>query len=198
MTSSPCVLIVSTKVDVATDDVVRRLAARGVPHYRLNTEDFPFERTLAFHPGAPQDTGRLWCDGRPVPRPTAIWYRRLRTAATPDGMDEGIADFCRQETRHALVGSIIGNQSRWMSHPAAVWQAEYKPYQLDLAARLGFTIPPTVITNDPARVREAFRQFGSMIVKPTRTGHVVRNGIEYAIYTSRVLADHLAQVESAR
>ena len=47
MTRERLALIVSTVADVATDDVVRRLAARGIPHYRVNTEDYPFSRTIA-------------------------------------------------------------------------------------------------------------------------------------------------------
>ncbi len=190
------VLIVSTQPDTATDDVIRHLAASGVPHYRLNTEDYPFHHTMAYTPGA--DGASLSCNGQPMPSPTSIWYRRFRTPAAPDGMDEGVATFCRQETRAALLGSIIGRCSCWMSHPSAIWQAEHKPYQLDLAARLGLRIPRTIITNEPSRIRDAFQTFGSMIVKPTRTGHLVHQGAEHAIYTSRVLKEHLDDLESAR
>lgn len=152
MMNSPNVLIISTKADTATDDVVRCLAANEIQHYRLNTEDYPFQHTLTYRPGASDDPW-LWCNGQPLPLPTSIWYRRLRTSSAPDGMDEGIATFCRQETRAALVGSVLGRDTRWMSHPADIWQAEYKPYQLDVAARHGLTIPRTLITNDPSRIR---------------------------------------------
>jgi glutathione synthase/RimK-type ligase-like ATP-grasp enzyme len=110
-------------------------------------------------------------------------------------MDEGITTFCRHETRAAIVGSLLGRHTRWMSHPSA---AEYKPYQLQLAASIGLPIPPTVITNDPSAVRAAFHEFGSMIVKPTKTGYVIKDGTDYAIYTSRLLAEHLDDLESAR
>jgi glutathione synthase/RimK-type ligase-like ATP-grasp enzyme len=113
-------------------------------------------------------------------------------------MDEGVATFCRQETRAAIIGGIIGRNVRWMSHPSAIWQAEYKPYQLQLAASLGLTIPPTVVTNDPSAVRSAFDEFGDLIIKPTRSGYVIKDGGEYAIYTSRLLAEHLDDLESAR
>jgi glutathione synthase/RimK-type ligase-like ATP-grasp enzyme len=113
-------------------------------------------------------------------------------------MDEGIYDFCLQENRAAFTGSIMGFNARWMSHPGAVWQAEYKPYQLRLASDLGLPFPRTIITNDPAAIRAAFREFGSMIVKPAKTGHVVRDGKEYSIFTSRVLKEHLEELESAR
>ena len=195
--SDPHVLIVSTIADVATDEVVRRLAVRGISHQRLNTEDYPFTRTLAFRP----ETGEehwLASDGVPLSVPTAVWYRRLRTPSKPAGMDDGIYTFCLQENRAALLGSIMGLRARWMSHPAAVWQAEYKPFQLRLAAELGFPIPRTIVTNDPGTVRKAFADFGTMVVKPTRTGHVTYDGNEFGVFTSRVLEQHLDNLEAAR
>lgn len=193
------VLIVSTKVDLATDAVVQRLRDRDIPCFRLNTEDYPFQDTLAYYPEESPDNGHwLLCNGQPVRSPTSIWYRRLRTPSTPNGMDEGIAAFCRQESRAAIIGGIIGRRARWMSHPSAIWEAEYKPYQLQLAARLGLAIPRTVVTNDPGAVRSAFDEFGDLIIKPTRSGHLVKDGAEHAIYTSRLLAEHLDDLESAR
>lgn len=193
------VLVVSTKVDMATDAVVQRLRNRDLPCYRLNTEDYPFKSTFAYYPAEMNGFGHwLVCDGEPILVPTSIWYRRVRTPSTPDGMDEGIATFCRQETRAAIIGGVIGCKTRWMSHPSAIWQAEYKPYQLELAAGLGLTIPRTVVTNDPSAVRSAFADFGDLIVKPTRSGYVIKDGAEYAIYTSQLLAEHLDDLETAR
>jgi glutathione synthase/RimK-type ligase-like ATP-grasp enzyme len=85
-----------------------------------------------------------------------------------------------------------------MSHPAAVWQSEYKPYQLSVATEVGLPVPPTVITNDPPTIRKAFADFGRMVVKPVKSGHVVHAGQEHAIFTSRVLEQHLSELDSAR
>jgi glutathione synthase/RimK-type ligase-like ATP-grasp enzyme len=197
MTNDGHVLIVSTIADIATDAVVRHLTIRNIPHERVNTEDYPFSRTLAFRPSANPEVW-LSLDGQPIPNPSAVWYRRVRTSPKPQNMDEGIYDFCVQENRAAFMGSIMGLNARWMSHPAAIWQAEHKPYQLSLASELGLPTPRTIITNDPSAVRSAFDEFGSMIVKPARTGRVVRDGKEYAIFTSRVLREHLEELEGAR
>jgi len=85
-----------------------------------------------------------------------------------------------------------------MSHPAAVWQAEYKPFQLAAASEIGLRIPRTVVTNDPLAIRKAFTEFQEMVVKPARTGYVVHNGQEFAIFTSRIMEQHLQELESAR
>jgi len=194
----PHVLIVSTIADVATDEVVRRLGVLGVSHRRLNTESFPFSSSLTFRPNRRGEQDWIAFDGEPLRAPSSIWYRRLRTPSKPVGMDDGIYAFCLQENRAAFLGSLLGLKGRWMSHPAAVWQAEYKPFQLSLALDLGLSIPPTVITNDPSIVRCAYTEFGQMVVKPARSGHVVHGGQEFAIFTSRVLEDHLNELDSVR
>jgi glutathione synthase/RimK-type ligase-like ATP-grasp enzyme len=198
MTPEPYVLIISTKACVATDEVVRCLARQGTAHYRLNTEEYPFKKTIAYRPGEFGEPGWLCCDGISVATPTSIWYRRFRTPPPPDGIDEDTATFCRQEARAALIGSIARRAARWMSHPTALWQAEFKPYQLELAASIGLSIPRTIITSDPTEVQKAFAEFKGMIVKPARSGYFVRNGVEHAIYTSQVLEEHLGEIESAR
>ena len=119
------VLIISTKADTATDAVTQQLDTKGTPYVRLNTETLPFQNTISYNPSLPDGLAH---DGRVIPIPSSVWYRRVRTPPTPNGMDEGIANFCRTETRAALLGSLLGYQTRWMSHPANIWQAEFKPY----------------------------------------------------------------------
>ena len=199
MTNNRHVLIVSTVADAATDEVIRRLSARRIPHKRLNTEDYPFGRTMAYRPENQAEQVWMMLDGDPVPFPAAVWYRRLRSPCKPEAMDEGIYNFCVQENRAAMLGSILGLATRWMSHPAAVWQSEYKPFQLSLATEVGLQIPRTVVTNDPPTIRNLFAELGgNMVVKPSRTGYLTHSGEDYAIFTSRVLEEHLDELESAR
>jgi glutathione synthase/RimK-type ligase-like ATP-grasp enzyme len=197
MTSDRHVLILSTIADVATDHVVQGLTKNGVSHHRVNTEALPFDRTLTFdlRDGLPPSLG---FDGLERLNPTAIWYRRVRSPVRPPEMQEGIYEFCLQENRAALLGSVAGFRARWMSHPADVWSAELKPYQLCIAQRLGLRIPDTLVTNNPNEIREAFRRFGSMIVKPARSGYAVVDGQERSIYTSRLLDEHLEYLHEAR
>jgi len=91
------VLLVSTIADVATDDVTRRLSARGTAFTRINTEDYPFAKTLSFIVGQSAPCAWLANDGRAMQRP--VWYRRMRTPPRPEAMDGGVYEFCLHETR---------------------------------------------------------------------------------------------------
>lgn len=197
MTSESYVLIVSTVADVATDDVVRRLSSRSIEHRRINTEDFPFKRAIALSFGNDHINQWMGLDGEDIRPPGAIWYRRMRSPSRPEGMQDGVYQFCLQESRVTLLGGILSSSSQWMSHPASVWQAEFKPYQLAVAQELGLRIPRTIITNNPSAIRSAFSEFGAMVVKPARTGHVVIDGKAHAVFTSKLLAEHLENLESA-
>lgn len=197
MTTSSSVLIVSTVADVATDHVVKILSARSIPHKRINTEDYPFSRTFGFRI-SPLDGISSIFGNLALERPTSVWYRRVRSPAKPTEMQDGIYDFCLQETRASLLGSLMSHSCHWMSFPASVWQAEFKPYQLAVAHRLGLEVPNTVITNEPYEIRKAFETFGAMVVKPSRSGHLIYDGTSHAVFTSRLLAEHLEHLEDAK
>lgn len=194
--SDAAVLIISTVADVATDAVVRSLLELGVEHRRVNTEDYPFQRSLTIDFG--QGVGAvLNFDGRWI-RPASIWYRRVRSPSCPEGMDGGIYDFCVRENRAALLGGALGQRVRWMSDPGCVWRAEFKAYQLQVALEVGLRIPKTVITSSPDAVRRAFDEFGPLVVKPARSGHFKNGGEEFSIFTSRVDEEHLAELDDVR
>jgi glutathione synthase/RimK-type ligase-like ATP-grasp enzyme len=192
----PTILIVSTVADTATDAVVRSLIARGVHHRRVNTEDFPFSQALTIDYQTEGEASIAFHGGKVVP--SAIWYRRLRSPARPDTMDPGIYDFCLRENRAALVGGLLTQHTRWMSDPAAVWRAEFKPYQLQIAQEVGLSIPKTIVSNDPEAIRRAYRDFGSLIVKPARSGHFRKGADEFSIFTSRIAEEHLKTLEEAK
>jgi glutathione synthase/RimK-type ligase-like ATP-grasp enzyme len=202
--NAPHVLVASTKLDVATDEVVQLLAERGVRVSRLNTEDYPFNSMLSTSIGG--ESGRIAVSFTSPPSPavplmgvTSVWYRRVRSAERPNGMTAGVYDFCLREARAALLGSVLALGGRCMNPPEKVWAAEYKPYQLATAQAVGLAVPETVITNDPDEVVAAFKRFGGqMIGKPCRTGYVDYGDGGHAIYTSQILEDHFSKVDAAR
>ena len=196
MTPDLEVLIVSTAVDAATDEVVRILGERGTHVTRMNTEDLPFDGSLSIDFQSTSST-TLQYNGKAITA-RSIWYRRVRTPPQPEEMDSGIYDFCLRENRAAMLGGLMTQRARWMNHPAAVWQAEFKPFQLRAAQDVGLDIPKTLVSNDPGAIARAQAQLGSMIVKPARSGHFWHGGEEYAIFTSALTAEHLDSLEDAR
>jgi len=112
------ILVVSTKVDVATDAVVRLLAARGISFVRANTEDFPyhvgwsFRITTSSYPElrVPSTEGRY----------RSVWWRRVRSPERPANMLQGVHEYCVREGQDFVVGAIQSIAARIMSDPARV------------------------------------------------------------------------------
>ncbi len=189
-------MIISTIVDVATDAVIEELLRRSVPVLRINTEDYPFNGKLSYQPGA--EEAPLFATTHGLGEIRSIWYRRMRVPARPADMDSGVYEFCVRENRNALLGGILPQDSRWMSRPESIWKAEFKAYQLEVAKKLGFAIPKTLISNVPASIREFFDTCnGQMIAKPVRNGHMVQNGIDHAVYTTKIKTADLISLDDA-
>jgi glutathione synthase/RimK-type ligase-like ATP-grasp enzyme len=183
-------------VDVATDAVIGELSRRNVPFLRINTEDYPFSGRFDYRPGSPGQ--HLFSELIGAADFRSIWYRRVRVPARPEGMDLGVYEFCVRESRNALLGGILGRSCRWMSRADAIWKAEFKPFQLEVAANLGLSVPNTLISNVPDSVRAFLDScHGQMIAKPVRSGHIVQNGVDYAVYTTKVGPEDVEDLQDA-
>ncbi len=61
---------------------------------------------------------------------------------------------------------MLSLPAKWINYPSALADCEYKPWQLDLAARVGLRVPETVVTNDPDQVRAFAAEVGELVVDP--------------------------------
>lgn len=190
------VLIVSTKIDTATDAVVQELNSRRIPIVRFNTEDFPYYETASF---------RIGCDLKPELSLNAqassfrsVWWRRIRAPKAPDEMHPAIHDYCVREGKAFSSGVILGIQKRIMSEPSLVWAAEHKIYQLKVATECGLEIPSTIVTNSSSEIIKAFREFdGQMIGKPLRSGFIDLGEKQRALYTTKIEEEALDNLSDA-
>lgn len=98
---------------------------------------------------------------------------------------DSVSRWALREARYGF-GGVISALPGWFNHPADMGRAEYKPMQLDAATRAGLRVPPTLITNDPAAMRDFAAEVGSIIVKPLSGGGVVEDGQPRVIYTTPV------------
>ena len=188
------VLLVTVSYDVAPEYVSASLDRLGVPHFRLDTDRFPAEIQATYDP----KVGVTFSDADQSIRGEqirSVWYRRMRSPILPRNLDCGTRDFCERESRAFLEGVLASLPAdRWLSLPAAVARAERKPYQLAVAARLGFDIPATVVTNDEAVVRAASKR-NQLVAKAVSSGYVRSPEGNRAIFTSAVSPDDIAQLD---
>lgn len=177
------VLLVTASYDVAPEYVGGALESRGVPFFRLDTDRFPSEVRASFDPQGDLTItdGSMSISGKDV---KSVWYRRNVIPNLPNGLNPGVREFCERETRAFLEGVLATLPTqRWLSPPHAIWRAERKPYQLSVAAQLGFELPRTVVTNDVSAVRSLAGE-QSLVAKAVSSGYVKSPCGNQAIFTS--------------
>ncbi|MEC3995837.1 ATP-grasp ribosomal peptide maturase [Actinacidiphila sp. DG2A-62] len=193
------VLVCTEYEDPTADLVIAELSRRRVPVVRLDPgRDFPASVTLAVHIGgtfrAEAGTGwggRLTVGERSaeISAVRALYHRR--PSPYPTGASEQAARFAAQENRRGL-GGVLGALPGclYLSHPQSVARAEYKPAQLDAAARGGFAVPATLVTNDPGEAK-AFCAQQPCVYKPLHAGTYAIEGEPAGIWAATVEAGEI-------
>jgi hypothetical protein len=112
--------------------------------------------------------GEITVDGQTVrlTEVTAVYYRKPRDFELAPGLSGPERRFSHAQARVGLGGVLASLPVRWLSHPSALADAEYKPRQLTLLRQAGLFTPPTLVTNDPAAVRAFAAAQGDLVVKP--------------------------------
>lgn len=175
------------------DDTARRvrgvLDERGVDCVQHDLGDFPVRLSFAAAagPGLPW-TGWLGDQERAVRLADidAVYYRRPTDFRIPDQLSDKARRFVLAEARRGLGGVVSALPVRWVSHPARIADAGYKPGQLRVADDVGLRIPRTLITNDGAEVRDFARQVDTLIYKPLSSPSVPDDGEIKLIYATVV------------
>lgn len=188
----PTVLVLTALEDVTADLVVASLNRRDCPVARVDPADLGPELHFDARIGGPATDwgGRLRTASREVDlgqvaavyhRRPSPWGRRFQHLAPQT------RDFATAEARHGLGGLLFNLPSaRYVNHPVTDARADYKPAQLQTAARLGFQVPPTLITNDVAQARMFAAELGPVVYKTLRGLPVGDDGRAGAIWTQRV------------
>lgn len=184
---------------MSADLVVQCCATRGVEIYRFNSEDYPQHIGLEFDPVHPEDAKLCLADDHSVAigRARGIWLRRPQwpviAPAVTDPLDRQLAV---RESVGAAGGLWRLLDHRCVSSADALQAARWKLPQLQLAARLGFNVPETIVTTNLAAA-QGFAAAGPTVIKAVqdayaRVGLTLMTGM-----TERVRPDDLEGVEIA-
>jgi len=189
-------LILTNSNDVTSDYLAGVLRENGVPFVRFDT-DVSLEKTVCdYTTGRPElRIDKQWY----LPRDfTNVWYRRPERLKHSLLSDTAESKLILDEWSEALDGFLAHIPvQRWMNHPSANVGASHKIEQLTTARRLGLSVPDTLLTQDPTKLRDFFaRHAGSIIVKPISVGYIDRDDghPDSLIYTNPVAQQHLVDL----
>lgn len=169
------VLILTQEFDPTVDSVITTLSERGTEVVRVDLSYFP--RRLTFTTSDFGDGGRRILRHRDreldLDRLSAVWYRRPTGFDFGPDMPEPEKLFARKEAMQAIGGILRATDCLWVNRPDIDAIGELKPYQLELAKRLGFRVPRTLLTNDPQEVAGLLERADAQIVYKSQIGGVI-------------------------
>jgi glutathione synthase/RimK-type ligase-like ATP-grasp enzyme len=168
------VLILTQDFDPTVDPVIRTLSERGVEVTRVDlsyfprrmtvtTSDFDGERRYLRHGDRKLALDQL----------SSVWYRRPTGFDFGPDMPEPEKLFARKEAMQAIGGILRATDCQWVNRPDIDATGELKPYQLELAKRLGLRVPRTLLTNDPQEVKALLEVADGPIVYKSQIGGVI-------------------------
>ncbi|GAA5701203.1 hypothetical protein AQJ43_14620 [Streptomyces avermitilis] len=195
MTDERPVLVATEADDITADMVITELNRRDVPVVRFNLADIGEGLTVSARFGtcpAPV-VGQVRTSSRTadLTRVRSVYWRRPEWPSFPH-LSPDDSRFAAAQVRYGLGGTLYAlDHPLWVNHPLRIAAADYKPAQLALAQQLGFTIPTTLVTNDPAEAREFIRTQGDVIFKTLRWTPYTRDGVPVTGWADPVTADEI-------
>jgi glutathione synthase/RimK-type ligase-like ATP-grasp enzyme len=126
----------------------------------------------------------------------AIWFRRSNHPQRdlPPLADVAHAEVVNRSCATTLLGGLLTSfAGAWVSRPEATSSAENKLVQLQAAQAAGFSIPRTLVSQDPQAIRTFCAELpGAAVIK------TVRGTPHSQLFTVRVTQDHLADEDALR
>lgn len=185
----PSILILAGQYDFSVDYVVSILHRDGAAYLRLNKEDID-DYDICFDPQSEKLTGKSEHIDFEIKKDKlkAIWYRRPTYFRVVSEMNPR-QRFVDTQWLSFIQGLMIYEDCLWMNFPQSTYKAENKIVQLNLAAKVGFRIPMTRISNSET-VKYEFNS-NSIAVKGLDTVHIRSGDHQLFGYTNKVSRDEI-------
>ncbi|MGW2372934.1 ATP-grasp ribosomal peptide maturase [Kitasatospora sp. NPDC001683] len=199
---SGSVLVLTNHHDVTADVVLRILAERQVSVVRLDPGvDLHAGAALTATYRTGDQRGTLRTPSREIvlTEVRSVWIRRPSPFQGPSGLDEQDRRFAGSQSQWG-VGGILASLpgAHYVNHPWDNRAAEYKPAQLATAQRSGFSVPSTLITNNPDQAREFIaHQAGGVVYKPLWNTPYKVDGQAQQVWVREVRADEITAAVAA-
>ncbi|MBI2813744.1 MAG: hypothetical protein HYX71_05635 [Opitutae bacterium] len=179
--------------------MVTLLRHHGIGCLRWATNHFPLRSSLCLESHGAERHG--WVNLGEAPTDLneirSVWYRHPAPFALAPNLTADEKRFASGEVRAAFYGLLRTLDCFWINHPDRVQIAESKMLQLKVAQMIGFEIPRSLVTNDPAAVRAFFDACDRRIVyKAFRSGFFAET--DRAVYTTPLTEEHLERIQQIR
>lgn len=166
------ILIVSYPKDLHARAVAHAIRSKGHSATEVFFSDFPTVSTISLTASNQDGHACLvespdGCFDAFSEHFDTVWVRRVRRPWLPPTMHPGdreVADRqCDRVLQEVLV-ALDGPGVFWVNDLESEKRSLLKVFQLRAALKAGLTIPDTLVTNDPIRIREFIGRYGGTVI----------------------------------
>lgn len=148
------ILIITNSSDLHADIMISLLIDKGVLPFRLNLNEFPRNFEISLNITQNQWSATLTHipsnDTLNVSDIGAVWTRKIADFSfISEDLSPQEKAHAKQETEHVLNSLLYSLDCYWINHPLASRSALWKGEQSIRAAKMGFKVPASLMTNQP-------------------------------------------------
>ena len=194
------ILVVTRTNDITADHVFHRMIVRNIPYIRLNAEDFGMANIELQFPSAFGSTITIGDKCVSINDIRGVWLRRLTKPKADQIQNAEARAFAESEMDFTLRWFIdlLSNYCPVLDCETKILDGRNKFDQLAIAEKLGFCIPDTLVTNDPASAKEFVERHETAVIKSVGGyGQQVEGGF-YTVYTNVVTKQIFDRFDSIR
>lgn len=161
------ILLISSKYDVSTNNVIRWLNYYGINFLRLNTEDF----NSLNHFSLSNTSSKLKINGVDVSAISTVWHRRGRLRHVPNSLNNlgKVTDYLKKE-EDSLIKSIETHLKATKKYIGS-YTSEVENYKLEhlmIARECNLNIPDSIITTNKKELIDFYNSHNQIISKDLR------------------------------
>jgi glutathione synthase/RimK-type ligase-like ATP-grasp enzyme len=183
------ILIITHKTDFTADFVINKLNQKGINYKRFNCEDiniykYCLELNNQFNYSILGERNFR-----------SVWFRRTRL---PDinCLKREDKMYLLNETDSFFKNLFATIESNWLSEPNAVYQAENKLLQLKIAQKVGFSLPPTIVTSSKEELARFYIENDKdIIIKPISQTRIQYQNNAAFVFTNKVLEQQINEID---
>lgn len=163
------VLITSYPWDIHARAVAHAIRAKGHVAVELFLGDYPTLASISLQPSIPGPEPSCAVDSVDVRFDLSegtfdtIWARHVRLPWLPPSMHPGDREVAARQCDHVIRDLLLALDNPhvfWVNYPDAAGKAALKPHQLRIARASGLSVPRTLVSNDPERIRGFIAELG--------------------------------------
>lgn len=181
----PRILIITNLEDFAADYLILKLMEADINYLRVNSEDVsnwsitydPYNGIFLRYEDSHYNLSSV----------QGIYFRRAPTIFNHFYNNKN-SNFLWRESKEFLEGIYLTLDANWINPIFETYKAERKLYQLNIAKKIGFKIPRSLITNIPSEVKK-FISEKECIIKPISHGLQISDEEIFSMYTSSIDKD---------